>query len=226
MGDNIPDCAILLKGIPESLNLKCIIKLTKSIIVTDLAQHFNVHMITEHKTREDLIINRLEVSCQGNRFAVCTDWQNFHVSCFASRAFQMLCDKVLFGIDWVNSTELEDLRKTVEDKFKIRLLSTIDGVNTCKDNRLVCARFHKPERRRECFECFTMQCWKNTSRRNWLLELIYDDYWNKHDLPMRRYFKAFETLYKAIQDWEYEEHDKEMKLQDQEFEQDTEKRGK
>ena len=87
MGDNIPDFAILLKGTPESLQIKCIIKLIKSIIVADLAQHFHVELVTEHRTREDLVINKLEVRCPGNRFDMFTNWQKFHVSCFASREF-------------------------------------------------------------------------------------------------------------------------------------------
>ena len=45
MGDyNVPDFEILLKS-PESLKLKCIIKLTNSIIVMDLTQTYDVHRV-------------------------------------------------------------------------------------------------------------------------------------------------------------------------------------
>ena len=59
---------------------------------------------------------------------------NFHVSCYVSRAFQILCDEVLCGMNWANSTQIEEIRELVEKKFKVRLLSVIDKINVTKDN--------------------------------------------------------------------------------------------
>ena len=70
----------------------------------------------------------------------------FHISCYVSRAFQLLCDK-LHGIDWVNSSEIEEISKIVEKKFKVRMLSIIDEVNTTRDNIEVCKRYHNANRK-------------------------------------------------------------------------------
>ena len=147
MGDyNLPDFTELLKS-PERLQLKCIIKLTNSIIVKDLSEKYDVHRVIPHETMDDISIDRLEVSCPGNRFNECTRWENFHVSCYVSRAFQILCDEVLCGMNWTNPTQIEEIRELVEKKFKVRLLSVIDEVNVTKDNVEVCRRFHNEDRK-------------------------------------------------------------------------------
>ena len=49
MGDqaaNTPDFTILLKGSPESLKIKCVFKITKSITVVDLSETYNIEMLT------------------------------------------------------------------------------------------------------------------------------------------------------------------------------------
>ena len=91
----------------------------------------------------------------------------------------MLCDKLLYGLDWASSSEIEDIRKTVEDKLKIRLLSTIDAVNTCKGNKLVC-RYHRADRRKECLECFYHAMMEKYFKKKLELELLYGDYKFKH----------------------------------------------
>ena len=127
---NIPDFVALLKGTPESLKLQSFIKLTNAIIVVDLAQKYDLHRVIEHQSREDISIDRLEVSCPSNRFNECTKWEKFHISCYASRSFQLLCDKVLYRMDWASSSEIEEIREIVEKRFKVRMLSIIDTVNT------------------------------------------------------------------------------------------------
>ena len=77
----------------------------------------------------------------------------FHISCYVSRAFQLLCDKVLCGIDWGNSSEIKEIREIVEKKFKVRMLSVIDEVNTTEDNMEVCKRYHNDNRKKQCLEC-------------------------------------------------------------------------
>ena len=146
---NIPDFTVLLQATPDSLKILCIIKITKAIIASDLTENCHIETITEHRTRDNLRINRLIVICPGDRFGVCTQWQNFHISCFVSRAFHLLCHKLLFDLDWASTTEIEEVRKIVEDRFKIRLLSVIDAVNSSRDNWLVCERYHRLDRIKE-----------------------------------------------------------------------------
>ena len=119
----------------------------------DLTQTYDVHRVIEHKSRDDISIDRLEVSCPGNRFNECTKWEKFHISCYASRAFQMLCDKVLCGIDWANSSEIEEIREIVEKKFKVRMLSVIDEVDTTRDNIEISKRYHNDNGKKQCLEC-------------------------------------------------------------------------
>ena len=77
MGDyNLPDFTELLKS-PERLQLKCIIKLTNCIIVKDLSEKYDVHRVIPNETRDNISIDRLEVSCPGNRFNECTGWETF-----------------------------------------------------------------------------------------------------------------------------------------------------
>ena len=177
MGDyNVPDFEILLIS-PESLKLKCIIKLTNSIIVVDLAQTYDVHSVVEHESRDDISIAKLEVSCPGNRFNECTKWEKFHISCYVSRAFQMLCDKILYGMDWASSSEIEEIREIVEKKFKVRMLSVIDAVNTSRDNIQVCQRYHRADRKKECLECIWHSMMEKYFKKRLEIELLYQDYW-------------------------------------------------
>ena len=44
------------------------------------------------------------------------------LSCYVSRAYQMLIEKVLAGFHWASEEEVEEIRAYVENKFKIRLL--------------------------------------------------------------------------------------------------------
>ena len=115
---NVLDFTVLLKATPDSLKIICIIKITKAIIVSDLAENCHIETLTEHRTRGDLHIHRLLVICPGDRFGVCTQWQNFHISCFVSRAFYLICQKLLFDLDWARTTEIEEIRKIVEDRLK------------------------------------------------------------------------------------------------------------
>ena len=108
--------------------------------MVDLAQKYDLHSVLEHQSRDDISIDKLEVSCPGNRFNECTNWEKFNVSCYVSRAFQMLCDKVLYRMDWASSSEIEEIREIVEKKFKVRMLSVIDAVNTSRDNIQVCKK--------------------------------------------------------------------------------------
>ena len=71
----------------------------------------------------------------------------FHISCYASRAFQILCDEVLCGMNWANSTQIEEIREIVEKKFKVRMLSVIDEVNITRDNVEICRIFHNEDRK-------------------------------------------------------------------------------
>ena len=72
MGD-LPDFTQLLKS-PERLQLKCIMKMTNSIIVMELTEKYDVHTVIVHESRDDVSIDRLEVLCPGNRFNECTGW--------------------------------------------------------------------------------------------------------------------------------------------------------
>ena len=102
----------------------------------DLTEKYDVHRVIQHENTDDVSIDRLEVSCPGNRFNECTRWENFHISCYASRAFQILCDEVLCGMNWTNSTQIEEIREIVEKKFKVRMLSVIDEVKFVKDTTM------------------------------------------------------------------------------------------
>ena len=210
MGDyNLPDFTELLKS-PE----KCIIKLTKCIIVKDLSEKYDVHRVIPHETRDNISIDRLEVSCPGNRFNECTGWENFHVSCYVSRAFQILCDEVLCGMNWANSTQIEEIRELVEKKFKVRLLSVIDKVNVTKDNVEVCRRFHNEDRKSPCLECILHNMIEKYFKKRLEIELLYRDYWLLticlYAKPMRGYSKNMTNIYKAVQDWEHEECEKDI----------------
>ena len=166
MGDyNIPDIVILLQT-AESLKLQYIIKMTNSIMVVDLAQKYDMHRVVEQQSRDYISIDKLEVSCPGNRFNECTKWEKFHIFCYVSRAFQMLCDKILYGMDWASSSEIEEIRK-IEKKFKIRMLSVIDAVNTSRDNIQVCKRYQWQQKER------MQQYFKKRLE----IGLLYQDYW-------------------------------------------------
>ena len=41
-------------------------------------------------------------------------------------------------MDLMCSAEIVDIRKKVEEKFEIRLVSCIDAVNKCRDDRALC----------------------------------------------------------------------------------------
>ena len=124
---NIPD--ILLKGTPDRLKVICLIRITKAIIGVELADNYDCHNVLQHHRRDDINIDKLDVSCPVNRFDECTKWGKFHISCYVSRAFQMLCDK-LSKVECASDEEIERMSEIVENRFKIRLLSVIDQVNT------------------------------------------------------------------------------------------------
>ena len=217
MGD-LPDFTQLLKS-PERLQLKCIIKMTNSIIVMELAEKYDVHRVIPHETRDDISIDRLEVSCPGNRFNECTGWENFHVSCYVSRAFQILCDEVLCGMNWANSTQIEEIRELVEKKFKVRLLSVIDEVNTTKDNVEVCRRFHNEDRKSPCLECIWHNMIGKYFKKRLEMELLCLDYWlgGLYGKPMKGYSKNMRNIYKAVQDWDHQECEKDIKQLNEEM---------
>ena len=211
MGD-LPDFTKLLKS-PERLQLKCIIKITNSIIVMDLAHKYDVHAVILHETRNDIFIDKLEVECPGNRFEECTGWENFHISCYVSRAFQILCDEVLCGMNWANPTQIEEIRGLVEKKFKVRLLSVVDEVNTTKDNVEVCRRFHNEDRKSPCLECIWHNMIEKYFKKRLEMELLYLDYWlgGLYAKPMKGYSRNMTNIYRAVQDLEHEECEKDIR---------------
>ena len=51
------------------------------------------------------------------------------------------------------------------------------------------------------------------------IELLYQDYWlGLYKKPMKGYSKNITTIFKAVQDWEYEESEKETKEANEEME--------
>ena len=76
----------------------------------ELAEKYDVHTVILHENRDDVSIDKLEVLCPGNRFNECTGWKNFHISCYVSRAFKILCDEILCGMNWAN---MKNARKTL-----------------------------------------------------------------------------------------------------------------
>ena len=210
---NVPDFDILINVTysPVSLKHKAVCVLVKSLVVRELVEKHDVHHIIEHKRREDININRLVVvDCPGNRFSECTKWEQFHISCYVSRGFQMLCEKVLDRLDWASKAEVEKIRFYVENKFKIRLLSVIDAVNTSRDNILVCKRYHRANKTKECIECMWYVMMEKYYKKKLEDELLNRDYWDKCDMPIKGFCKNIETLYKAVQNWEQEENEKEI----------------
>ena len=206
---NIPDFDLLVNVTytPVSLKHKSICVLVKSLIVRELAEKHDVHHIIEHKRREDININRLVVvDCPGNRFSECNKWEQFHISCYVSRAYQMLIEKVLAGMDWASKEEVEKIRFYVENKFKIRLLSVIDSVNTSRDNITVCKRYHRVNKTKECIECMFYVMMEKYYKKKLEEELLNRDYWDKCDQPIKGFCKNMDILYKAVQNWEQEEN--------------------
>ena len=202
MGDyNIPDFEILLKTV-EILKLQFIIKLTNSIIVIDLSQKYDLHKVVEHQSRDDISIDRLEVSCPGNRFNECTKWEKFHISCYVSRAFQLLCDKILYGMGWASSSEIEEIREIVEKKFKVRMVSVIDVINTSRDNIEVCKRYHSANRKKQCLECMWHAMMEKYFKKRLEIELLFQNYWlgGLYKRPMKGYSKNMTTIFKAVKD--------------------------
>ena len=224
---NLPDFTELLKS-PERLQLKCIIKLTNCIIVKDLSEKYDVHRVIPHETRDNISIDRLEVSCPGNRFNKCTRWENFHVSCYVSRAFQILCDEVLCRMNWANSTQIEEIRELVEKKIKVRLLSVIDKVNVTKDNVEVCRRFHNEDGKSPCLECIWHNMIEKYFKKRFEIELLYRDYWlgGFYAKPLKGHSKNMTNIYKAVQDWEHEECEKDIIQVNEEITALIEKRGR
>ena len=157
--------------------------------MVDLVQKYNLHSVLEHQIRDDISIEKLEVVCPGNRFKECTKWEKFHVSCYVSRAFQMLCDKVLYGMDWASSSEIEEIREIVEKKFRVRMLFVIDAVNTSRDNIQVCKRYHGADRKKECLGCLFHAMMEKYFKKKLEIELLYQllyhwqDYYDK---PIKR----------------------------------------
>ena len=210
MGD-LPDFTQLLKS-PERLQFKCIMKMTNSIIVMELTKKYDVHTVITHESRDDVSIDRLEVLCPGNRFDQCTGWENFHISCYVSRAFKILCDEILCGMKWANSTQIEEIRELVEKKFKVRLLSVIDEVNAAKDKVEICRRFHHEDRTSPCLECIWHNMIEKYFKKRLEMELLYLDYWlgGLYAKPLKGYSRNMTNIYKAVQDWEHEECQKDI----------------
>ena len=156
----------------------------------ELAEKYDVHRVIPHETRDDISIDRLEVSCPGNRFNECTGWENFHISCYASRAFQILCDEVLYGMNWANSTQIE-----------------------------VCRRFHNEDRKSPCLECIWHNMIGKYFKKRLEMELLYLDYWlgGLYGKPMKGYSKNMRNIYKAVQDWDHQECEKDIKQLNEEM---------
>ena len=185
----------------------------------DLTEKYDVHRVIQHESRDDISIDRLEVSCPGNRFNECTKWENFHISCYASRAFQKLCDEVLCGMNWANSTQIEEIREIVEKKFKVRMLSVIDEVNITRDNVEICRRFHNEDRKKPCLECIWHTMIEKYFKKRLEIELLYRDYWlgGLYAKPIKGYSKNMKSIYKAVQEWDYEECEKDIKQVNEEM---------
>ena len=211
---NVPNFDVLLENItytPISLKHKAICVLVKSIILRELVEKHDVHHIIEHKRRDDININRLVVAdCPGNRFSECNKWEQFHISCYVSRAYQHLIEKVLHNLDWASEEEIEKIRFYIENKFKIRLLSVIDSVNTSRDNITVCKRYHRVNKMKECIECMFYVMMEKYYKKKLEEELLSTEYWDKYDKPIKGFCKNVEILYKAVQNWEQEENEKEI----------------
>ena len=75
MGD-LPDFTQLLKS-PERLQLKCIIKITNSIIVMELTEKYDVHTVIPHESRDDVSIDRLGFHVQETDLTNVPDGKTF-----------------------------------------------------------------------------------------------------------------------------------------------------
>ena len=135
-----------------------------------------------------------------------------HISCYVSRAFQILCDEILCGMKWANSTQIEEIRELVEKKFKVKLLSVIDEVNSTKDKVEICRRFHNEDRKSPCLECIWHNKIEKYFKKRLEMELLYLDYWlgSLYAKPMKGYSRNMTNIYKAVQDWEHEECEKDI----------------
>ena len=115
-------------------------------------------------------------------------------------------------MNWANSTQIEEIRELVEKKFKVRLLSMIDEVNSTKDKVEICRRFHNEDRKRPCLECIWHNMIEKHLKKRLEMELLYLDYWlgDLYAKPMKGYSKNMTNIYKAVQDWEHEECKKDI----------------
>ena len=122
-------------------------------------------------------------------------------------------------MNWANSTQIEEIRELVEKKFKVRLLSVIDEVNTTKDNVEVCRRFHNEDRKSPCLECIWHNMIGKYFKKRLEMELLYLDYClgGLYGKPMQGYSKNMRNIYKAVQDWDHQECEKDIKQLNEEM---------
>ena len=86
----------------------------------------------------------------------------------------------------------------------------IDAVNTSKDNIAVCKRYHRVHKTKECIECIFHGMMEQYYKKKLEDELLNREYWDKCDQPILGMCKHMNTFYKAVQNWEQEENEKEI----------------
>ena len=100
------------------------------------------------------------------------------------------------------------------------MLSVIDEVKITKDNAEVCRRFHNEDRKKPCLECIWHNMIEKYFKKRLEIELLYRDYWlgGLYAKPMKGYSKNMKSIYKAVQDmqeWDYEECEKDIKVNEE-----------
>ena len=116
-------------------------------------------------------------------------------------------------MNWANPTQIEDIREIVEKKFKVRLLSVIDEVNSTRDKIDICRRFHNENRKSPCLECIWHNMIEKYFKKRLEMELLYLDYWlgGLYAKPMKGYSRNMTNIYRAVQDLEHEECEKDIR---------------
>ena len=185
---------------PDSLFECSVTVLVKQIIVNDIVPASQVHQIISNGNED---VDKLVVNCPGNRFDECMGWKNLHISCFVSRAYQMLWDQVLNDIDLMCTNDIEMLRNGVENKFKTRLYTCIHIVNRTRSQKSVCTRYHL-HYGRKCLVCHWYDMIERYYKKLIELELIYGSYWDRYQEAVPNLCSHFNIMKKTMVDWEAE----------------------
>ena len=93
------------------------------------------------------------------------------------------------------------------------MLSIIDEVNITRDNVEVCKRYHNENRKKQYLECMWHTMIEKYFKKRLEIEVLYRDYWlgGLYAKPMKGYSKNMKSIYKAVQEWDYEECEKDIK---------------